>query len=575
MKTLLFTTLLSACILSVGVMAGQLGAAPVPQRTSYSGLNSTNREQTYRHRKFGSYMSIEAFSKRAKVGRYSSCENATGIFFRKGEEVCLTLSREAQGKGIKLLIANYANGLSLSEYPLHEGENIFTIDKEGLGYIDYRYESKPSEPVTVDIRGGEINGIFTLEDDQSTWKRLLHDAKYMVLDMVGERVQLVMNLQELRKGCPNDGPKLLRMYDEIIRIEQEDILGWHLDGTHTGNHVMGRSMPGGYMHADGFGAAFHDSTIAHISNPDKLRESSWGVAHEFGHVNQTRPGMCWSGTTEVTNNICSAWVAYNFAHEKLRDYWEWENNDNVRMRGGVYDNYLNNALVARRTWLWYGGPKGSDETLDKRAGWVMETLLPLWQLQLYYAVAQGKKDFYPRIYHDVRVTDESKMTLGEIQLLFFKRACDAAGENLSEFFVKLGIVTPMYRVANDYTRGLIDISFDMCEEALRYASKYPKPASRVIYYISARNEDIFRERRPLTPGTRKVTMQDGLLEVPADAWHNAVAYEAYRGNTLLHISPSGLNHEDDAATSVVCPNGTDKVKAVQWDGKRVVIWSKS
>ena len=38
----------------------------------------------------------------------------------------------------------------------------------------------------------------------------------------------------------------------------------------------------------------------------------WGPAHEVGHCNQTRPGLKWSGLTEVSNNIMSLFIQTSF-----------------------------------------------------------------------------------------------------------------------------------------------------------------------------------------------------------------------------------------------------------------------
>lgn len=64
---------------------------------------------------------------------------------------------------------------------------------------------------------------------------------------------------------------------------------------------------------------------------------------------------------------------------------------------------------------------------------------------------------------------------------------------------------------------------------------------------------------------------NGRMEVPANACQNAVAFEACAGRKLLRVNLLGLNHEDNRSTTVICPEGTTAVKAVQWDGKRYTI----
>ena len=561
-------------------MASLSRAAEVPVRTVVTKLNkggAKTMETNYRHRTFASYLTNDALRKITKAGNYSSFVNPLGIYFRIGEKVTLTVSGPVGEGRIRLIVHDFGQGGAHAEYPLNVGKNVLTMKGEGLGYFDYRCEKlDTAPPVRVSIAGGKINGIFTRADSAATWKRLLADAKCNILDLMGERCQLTYDVESLRKGCPERGPELLAFYDRLMRLQQEDILGWNRDGTHPGNPIHGRVMWGGYMHADGYGAAFHVNTIAGISNPDALSKGAWGVAHEFGHVNQTKRGMCWTGMTEVTNNICSSWTNYKVNPKEMRlEHEVISNADGERMRGGRFDCYVNNALVQRRLWIYHGGPdSGNPATLNKRGGDSFVTLCPYWQLQLYMAVARRKTDFYPNIYHDVRTTDESKMTNGEVQLLFMKRACDSAKMDLTDFFLQLGMLSPMDRLVNDYSSQYITITREMCEDVLRYAARYPKPDSSVIYYITANTVEIFRDRLPVKKAAKRLkpdAIVNNRLEIAADAWRNAVAFEAYRGNELLRISLRGLNHQDPMATTVVCPPGTDTVKAVQWDGRRYTV----
>lgn len=568
--SILLLTLLAVCLSPLTRAEG------VPVRTDYSGINSGNVEQKYRQRTFGAYLSNEALRRITRTNNYSSFENPTGIFFDEGEKVTITLSGLPQGQGIKLIVHDFEEGGKHAEYPLQNGKNELTIKNRGLGYIDYRSNSLENmpPPVKVRIKGGKINGVFTRQDSVATWKKLLANAKCNILDLLGERCQLTYNVDGLRKGCPERGPELLATYDYLMQLQQNEILGWDRDGTHPGNHIHGRAMWAGYMHADGLGAAFHVNTIPGISNPDHLKQSAWGVSHEFGHVNQTRRGMCWTGMTEVTNNIFSSWANYKLNPSNMRlEHENIINADQQRMVGGRFDCYVNNAITRRRIWLYHGGPD-SGMDLGKRGGDVFVTLCPYWQLQLYVAVARGKSDFYPQIFHEARKTDGSELGNGEAQMLFIKRACDAAKLNLTEFFVKVGMLSPINRIMEDYASAYVTITDDMCREVMEYISQYPAPDSSVIYYITANTVDIYRDKSNIIPPAEdapRPEIRDGRLEIAAHEWQNAVAFEAYKDGKLVRISLRGLNHKDGKATTVVCPEGTDTVKAVQWDGKRYTV----
>lgn len=548
----------------------------VPQFTDYTGINQGDSEKKYRHRLIRAYLSNEEVRRRMKTNSYSSFENPTGIFFKAGETAEITVSGLSDHP-LNLLIWDYKPGRGEDRYPLHEGKNSIIVKNPGLAYIDYRDVNPGSTPViTVDIGGGAINGVFTPQDSQETWKRLLAGAVCDVFDMLGERCQLTFEVESLRKYCPEQGPELLALYDHIIELEQDEVLGWKKDKSHPGNHIHGRVQWTGFMHADGYGAAYVNWTMKDLANVDRLCRSSWGVAHEFGHVNQTRPGMLWVGTTEITNNICSAWVNYKLCPEHMRlEHEVCANADKMGMRGGRFDCFVNSAIVKRQLWQFQaGGDRGLFSPLARYdSGDVFVGLAPFWQLMLYNTVARGNKDFYPSIYHSVRSTDESKMTNGELRALFMKRACDAAKLNLTDYFLKTGMAAPVDREVDDYGVSCLTVTDEMVQEVLNYISRYPKPDSDVIYYITANSVHIYRDKLNIetSPNAPKIELPVGRVDIPGDAWKNAVAFEAYSGKKLIRVSLLGLNHEDNTTTTVICPPETDTLKAVQWDGKRVTI----
>jgi hypothetical protein len=69
-------------------------------------------------------------------------------------------------------------------------------------------------------------------------------------------------------------------------------------------------------------------------------------------------------------------------------------------------------------------------------------------------------------------------------------------------------------------------------------------------------------------------VEKGIITIPADQWQNAVAFECYRGKRLARVALRGLNHEDNATTDLIVPNGVTSIKAVQWDGTRYTIWQR-
>lgn len=66
----------------------------------------------------------------------------------------------------------------------------------------------------------------------------------------------------------------MQLYDSLINIQHE-IMGLVKYHREPKNHMFGRVIWQGFMHADGIGAAFHDNTISSVPNINKLRKNSW------------------------------------------------------------------------------------------------------------------------------------------------------------------------------------------------------------------------------------------------------------------------------------------------------------
>ncbi len=550
-------------------------AAAVPQGTDFAQLNKGEPEQQYRERTFRAYKPLREVSERLLVGGYSAFENPTGIFFREGEHICITLHNAPESE-VQLIVRDFRQGGGEERHPLRVGRNELTVKRSGLGYIDYRHSrGAAAAPLRVQLEGGQINGVFTRHDDAATWRRLLAALPAGVLDIMGERCQIVYDAEGLRRGNPERGPEMLALYDRIVELKQQ-LMGWEREGIHPGNHILCRVMWGGFMHADGFGAAFNYKTIPELSDPDRLRLEAWAVAHELGHVNQLKPGFCWAGMQEVSNNIFSAWCNYVLSPKALRlEHEVCTNADGVAMRGGRFDCYVNNAIVRRQLWQFQGGQdSGVGKVPGARAGDHFVSLCPLWQLQLYFHAVLGQQDFFPRIHEALRAAGREPSAHGKRRVDFCRYAGEAAQCNLGDFFLQTGMLALMNRWVEDYSPHMVSISEEMIEEALRALEKYPAPASPVIWYLTGNSVDIYREKRAVEPSEDfrpVIPAGGGICVVPADKWKNAVAFEVCKGEELIRVCLRGLGMEDNASTAVVCPPGATAIRAVQWDGTRYTV----
>ena len=515
------------------------------------------------------YEPVKDLADRLHTSQYSKFENPTGIFFEEGEDV-LVIMGDPKDEKLSLVIQNFGRGGGRSSYPLKAGVNIFKAKNKGLGYIEYFTPNyKKAGKVKVSIPSGKVNGVFVGGvHKNSDWKKMLENSPTEVIDIVGSRVHLVYPVEELRQVCPDKGEELIALYDKIIGMEQQ-IMGLYKYKMLPKNRMFGRVIWQGFMHADGTGAAFHNGTMKEVANPDKIPGSAWGIAHEFGHVNQVRPAMKWVSTGEVTNNIYSAYVNYMLNPTSMRLEHERINGGDGNMIGGRFNAYQHNGIVKGENWLIQAGP-------DKRSGGDNRPMVhdhfvklaPLWQLELYFKVAgKGNPDFYPDIFYKAIKMDTAGKKDGELQLAFMKNACDVSKQDLTDFFRKTGMLKPIDQELDDYTCARMTITEADCRNLVAYARKYKKPDSPVIYYISVNSVEAYKNRLAVRGSYNQgITEQGNRRIISHDVWKNVVVFETYKDNELVRATMVGTDSKDNSSTTVAYPEGATRIEAVSWDG---------
>ena len=545
---------------------------------SVKGQGRMDRENEYRTQVLDAYPTVEETARSLKTSGYNPFENPTGIWFSKGEEVVLTVS-DTQGETPFLCTYDYEQNGSLKRYPLESGENKICIEESGLGYLFF-YTSRWNEmkPLVVNFKGGRVNGYFDRRKHTNAyWKQLLASAVCDRLDIKGDYINLAYKVSSLKQHCPEKGLALIDFYDRIVDIEHE-LMGLKKYNLRPRNHMFAREVPSG-LFADGWGAGFASDCMHELANPDNIHKGTWCIAHELGHVNQIRPGLKWVSTTEVTNNIYSVWCRFLLEPDYLNLEQERVNDgDDNHVLGGRFDSYLNYGIVKGEQWLCQ---RGQDRMKDyENGGDHFVKLCPLWQLQLYYAVAgHGNAwncpDWFADVAQIVRNTDESKLPHGELQLNFMKNVADVVKEDLSDFFVKVGMLKPIDKDMDDYSRAQLTITQEQCDKLKRYMSKYPKPASPVLYYLTANSVQAYRDRLPVIGAYGKgVVHKDGIIVADHNVWKNVTVFETYREKELIKVSMVGTDSPNRDYTLIRYPEGATRVEAVAWDGTRTLVFGK-
>lgn len=515
----------------------------------------------FRVQEYSAYPYPEVVAWDLKISPYSFMDGATGIFSPGGEDMVVLvdgLGNRQASVYVQNLDRPGGDGFHGRSFPLSDGVNQFKSMDKGLLYVVFQSDDYlTANPVKVHFAGGRVNGLFDLRRHKDTdWQRLLGAAEYSFFDVVGEYSHLTFPTSRFRAHTP-DGAALVRVFDSFVRAEQE-LMGLYRYGRTFPNRMRFIVIYTSYMYATSYYTAYNDSTLPQLCDVLSLTTGScWGPAHEVGHCNQTRPGLKWLGTTEVTNNIMSEYVQTTILRQPSRLQTE-------DMGEGLPNRYAK----AWRDILAAGAPHSTE-------GDVFCKLVPFWQLQLYFGEVLGqtpelredKGGFYPDVFEHVR-TSPDLGTAGEQQTEFVLTCSKASGHNLLDFFTKWGFLTPVDASIDDYGSGRMTVTESRIEEIRQRveALGLPKPDSP-IEYITDNNKGLFKTRPEVIPGSVSVSSSG---TVTLTDWKNVVVFEVRDADGgLVFASEGKLAPSSKAVFSV--PGGWNpsyRLMAVSATGKR-------
>ena len=494
---------------------------------------------------------------------YSWYENATGIFFKPGDVAVIFV--EGVGKyGIELQVRNFGPEVfSKATYALGNGMNIVKINHRGNGYIDYFIPDlkawKNAPKVKIHFLNGVESGYFSPHlkgHTKKDWVRLLKNCQGDCFDMRGKYVNCVFPVKNIRAKCPNEGEQLMQQYDDVVRYEQE-LMGLPKYNYDFPNHqtVTTCEKSSGYMHANNDNCNVPLSAVN-----DALGYGSnfptWAIAHELGHVNQTR-GFVWRGLMEVTNNLLAAYVQHMF---NPTGFHRLENESN-RFR---YYRYLENNVAKGATWL------------PSVEGDVFATLVPLYQIMVYTRLAGVCPDAYPDFFEKLR-TKGAPDGSGPQQVDYVRQLCHITQIDFVDFFKKVGLLKPIDQWVADYGGAQLTITQSMITSLEKeIAKKGYEKAPEGLIYIDAWNYPIFRDKLPLEGNTigKGCSKSGNNVRIQHAQWKNVVGFETYTADgKLLHATNYGRGEGGTDAQYTNCMWNTDEkpayIMAVGYDGTRI------
>lgn len=549
--------------------------------------------------------------------QYDRYENSTGIYMDEGESVVIIAENISGNYPVYLKVLqvdkNHPGGSATSGMELKNGVNTFTSSVDGNVYVNYYSDNYKNAPnIKLHFVYGQQNGYFKYDpaypndpaksDNNEKWKKLLANAKSDVLDIVTPRLHMIAPVYALKEQCPARGSELAEKLDSLVYREWE-ILGYYKQGIDVStNHQVCRPSASGVF-AGAEGAYLNWSGFGSWSVPVFL--PTWGIAHELGHNNQIGP-FTWTGMTEVSNNVCSAWVQFALPKNPDQPFRLEDEGINCSLgwaRGGRIQNFIDMDVTKTVKNVYseaYHTTAGEDYHWQNETVYANATtdhfvaLVPLWQMILYTMgdAAGYAPDAFPGMYTDMRQNFSSynSKTSAEKRLNFFRVFCEQAQLNFIPFFEKANMFKPLNNVfIDDYTSGYMTITQSQLDQvkATVEARNYEKVPTSLVY-MNAYNYKRFRDKVAINPNNLPVnsgctaTTFNGhnVIKVDNYVWEGAVGYEACdaEGN-VLHATTFGLGDAvaSDRYTYVIWKLSSDTetpayIRAVGYDDSTEIIY---
>ena len=230
------------------------------------------------------------------------------------------------------------------------------------------------------------------------------------------------------------------------------------------HHGVALGTTSGYMYGGGDHCGYNINTFNGVIETFASNAgSTWGPGHEIGHQHQALFTL--NGLTEVTNNLFSNIALWYKGMSTSRYNGNEGSLEKVLEAFNTGDVYTNNIWAL--THMYY-------------------------RLWLYYHLAGNNTQFYPRLFellrHDPMV--KAYQQAGDVSMMhFYKLVCQAAGEDLTEFFRAHGYFTVMEdRFVGDYSNSVYNLSQQMIDEAIAEVKAMDYPENLSVIFINDDDE---------------------------------------------------------------------------------------
>ncbi len=449
----------------------------------------TAYEKEFRIAEYGAFSSAERGADVMFVAAMGLRNNPTGVIGDARDGIYILVGDDIP-QGTTLTVearVGYCVGGANQTKTLTKGLNYIYVENNS-SHIFINYTS-PDDAVIADVpkldihvMGGRVNGYFDKRrHDDSDWVAmreagLLSDY---VTDILGTYTQLTVQTEGVVQYNPKKILPLLDEYEWYCYTEMElmgltavpdslasvEGIGEYYDDLFPriyNNRMVVASFENSWdMNAASYRVCLGDGYMSTFYNYNHMKNRGsevWAPAHEMGHFMQHAIRL--QGTVEVTNNLFSNVMVHKGGTCTSRG-WNLQAMQ-TQIENGTYDWP---HIVSNDIWL--------------------ATQL-FYQLYLYYHVAGNNPHFYQRLFQLMRADRIHKngVTAQNDYIHFFKKACDAAEEDLTDFFDYWGFLKPVN--GNVYTDWGLTLTTPYINSAKKYAQKQTKKSNPAMIFIDDR-----------------------------------------------------------------------------------------
>ena len=381
---------------------------------------------------------------------------------------------------------------------LHAGLNAVVLGEPSTLYIFYQLDDPDKylagyPDMKIHIEGGELQGYFDLTRGMTNQDWVLLREKLLdksnIVNMKGERIVFAMRNDLVQNALTQSGNEmegLVRVWSNYIQCE-EDLMGFKEDLEGRFRNIWNAfSVNHGYMYATTYGTYYSDGTLETVLNYNTITTSAgaiWGPSHEMGHNHQACLNIV--GATEVSNNLFSNVNVYLLGISTTRGT-------------AVHDTF--DAFARGTGWF----------DMD-----IWEQTRMYYQLYLYYHAQGHNPNFYPTLFkllrqdpirkrssdYDASLVNGDGNVVGGYKsygkqdyLHMAKKMCDAAQQDLSEFFEVNGMFVPVNnRYIGDYADYWVTTTQQDIDEAKAYMHRYPKGPNLMFIDDRVKQEPVMKD----------------------------------------------------------------------------------